>query len=133
MAGCLSRLCQARHSIMQPPPQHHAAALHGGLPVHPADPAAAVQGQALEDPLDNEEHLQEQLESLPYLCRFQSEKMSSYFCSAFDARLQRYTAISQGSPPSSNIELQVRPHPPPLPPLVLATCPLCCPTSASPE
>lgn len=74
------------------------------------------QGQALEDPLDNEEQLQEQLESLPYLCRFQSEKMSSYFCSAFDVRLQRYTAISQGSPPSSNIELQVcslRPASPP--------------------
>eukprot|EP00892_Ulva_mutabilis_P000720 jgi/Ulvmu1/10649/UM066_0030.1 len=68
-----------------------------------------AQGQAVEDPLDNEENLQEQLESLPYLCRFQSEKMSSYFCSAFDARLQRYTALSQGSPPSSNIELQERP------------------------
>lgn len=82
-----------------------------GSPCHQCNSAAAVQGQALEDPLDNEEHLQEQLESLPYLCRFQSEKMSSYFCSAFDARLQRYTAISQGSPPSSNIELQVRPLP----------------------
>ena len=32
---------------------------------------AVLQNNLAEDPLDNEEQLQDQLDSLPYLCRFQ--------------------------------------------------------------
>ena len=32
---------------------------------------AVLQNNIEEDPLDNDEQLQEQLDSLPYLCRFQ--------------------------------------------------------------
>jgi hypothetical protein len=67
-----------------------------------------VQGQAPEDPLDNEEQLQEQLESLPYLCRFKSDTMSQYLCQAFDQALARYSALGQGTTPSSAIEMEVR-------------------------
>ena len=67
-----------------------------------------MQGQAPEDPLDNEEQLQEQLESLPYLCRFKSDTMSVYLCQSFDQALQRYSALGQGATPNSTIEMEVR-------------------------
>ena len=67
-----------------------------------------MQGQAPEDPLDNEEQLQEQLESLPYLCRFKCDTMSAYLCQSFDHALQRYSALGQGATPNSTIEMEVR-------------------------
>lgn len=66
-----------------------------------------MQGQAPEDPLDNEEQLQEQLESLPYLCRFKSDTMSAFLCQSFDQALQRYSALGQGATPNSTIEMEV--------------------------
>lgn len=38
---------------------------------------AVLQNNVSEDPLGNEEHLQDQMNSLPYLCRFQYDKSSS--------------------------------------------------------
>lgn len=61
------------------------------------------QDPTIEDPLENEEQLQDQLESLPYLCRFQYEKMSQYICSVFDPLLAQYRQITQmGSIPNAS-------------------------------
>eukprot|EP00271_Cylindrocystis_brebissonii_P005659 TRINITY_DN17835_c0_g2_i1.p1 TRINITY_DN17835_c0_g2~~TRINITY_DN17835_c0_g2_i1.p1 ORF type:complete len:1060 (+),score=142.88 TRINITY_DN17835_c0_g2_i1:716-3895(+) len=51
-----------------------------------------------EDPLDNEEQLQDQLDSLPYLCRFQYEKTSKYIISLLEPVLQAYTEASRVAP-----------------------------------
>lgn len=50
-----------------------------------------LQNGSAEDPLDNEEQLQDQLDSLPYLCRFQYDKMSKYICSLMDPIIAMYT------------------------------------------
>mmetsp|Transcript_24027 Transcript_24027/g.60483 ORF Transcript_24027/g.60483 Transcript_24027/m.60483 type:complete len:1061 (+) Transcript_24027:348-3530(+) len=50
-----------------------------------------LQNGTAEDPLDNEEQLQDQLDSLPYLCRFQYDKMSKYICSLMDPIIAMYT------------------------------------------
>uniref|UniRef100_A0A7S1SV05 Exportin-7/Ran-binding protein 17 TPR repeats domain-containing protein n=1 Tax=Tetraselmis chuii TaxID=63592 RepID=A0A7S1SV05_9CHLO len=50
-----------------------------------------LQNGSTEDPLDNEEQLQDQLDSLPYLCRFQYDKMSKYICSLMDPIIAMYT------------------------------------------
>lgn len=52
---------------------------------------AVLQNNISEDPLDNEEQLQDQLDSLPYLCRFQYEKTSKYIISLLEPVLQSYT------------------------------------------
>jgi len=49
---------------------------------------AVLQNNIAEDPLDNEEHLQDQLDSLPYLCRFQYEKTSNYITTLLEPILQ---------------------------------------------
>lgn len=38
----------------------------------------------LDDPLDKEEELQDQMENLPYLCRFQYEESCKYICGLLD-------------------------------------------------
>jgi exportin-7 len=53
-----------------------------------------AQDPTVEDPMENEEQLQEQLESLPYLCRFQYERMTTYLCSVLDPLLQQYQQVS---------------------------------------
>lgn len=47
----------------------------------------------LDDPLDNAQQLADQMESLPFIFRFDYENMSSYFCSLMDPII---TAYSQG-------------------------------------
>lgn len=69
-----------------------------------------VQDSSLEDPLDNEEALQEQLESLPYLCRFQYERMTAYLCSVLDPLLHDYRTLSDpvaAAAPGASLKLQV--------------------------
>ncbi|KAJ7516733.1 hypothetical protein O6H91_22G068900 [Diphasiastrum complanatum] len=56
---------------------------------------ALLQENSGEDPLDNPEQLEDQLESLPYLCRFQYEKSSSYMTSLLDPILQAYTEAAR--------------------------------------
>jgi exportin-7 len=43
-----------------------------------------------EDPLDNEEQLQDQLDSLPYLCRFQYAETAEYLTSLTDPLIAAY-------------------------------------------
>uniref|UniRef100_A0A061RU54 Ran-binding protein n=1 Tax=Tetraselmis sp. GSL018 TaxID=582737 RepID=A0A061RU54_9CHLO len=52
---------------------------------------AVLQNGVADDPLDNEEQLQDQMDSLPYLCRFQYEKMSKYICSIMDPILSAFS------------------------------------------
>ena len=52
---------------------------------------AVLQNGVSDDPLDNDEQLQDQLDSLPYLCRFQYEKMSKYLCELMDPIINAYS------------------------------------------
>lgn len=52
--------------------------------------AAVAAAGGLEDPLEMEEQLSEQLESLPALCRFQYEHTCGYLCTLLDPLLGRY-------------------------------------------
>ena len=59
------------------------------------DSVTAVLGMTVsEDPLDNQEHLQDQLDNLPYLFRFQYQKTVEYLKTIMDPLVQQYTAIS---------------------------------------
>lgn len=49
-----------------------------------------IQG-GLEDPLDKEEELQDQMDSLPYLCRFQYENTCTYICSLLDPVIETFS------------------------------------------
>lgn len=65
---------------------------------------AVLQSGVGDDPLDNDEQLQDQLDSLPYLCRFQYEKMSKYLCSLMDPIINSYSEwinVPAGSDSSS--------------------------------
>ncbi|KAI5074563.1 hypothetical protein GOP47_0010524 [Adiantum capillus-veneris] len=68
---------------------------------------AVVQNSISEDPLDNEELLQDQLDSLPYLCRFQYEKTSLYVIQLMEPILQSYTEAAKITPSMGNDELSV--------------------------
>ena len=50
----------------------------------------------LDDPLENAEQLADQMESLPYIFRFEYEDMNTYFCSIMDPIV---TAYSRGIVP----------------------------------
>ena len=57
--------------------------------------AVVLQGAA-EDPLDNEEQLQDQLDSLPYLCRFQYAETAEYLVGLTDPLVAAYQTFSSG-------------------------------------
>ncbi|XP_031473767.1 uncharacterized protein LOC116246177 isoform X3 [Nymphaea colorata] len=70
-----SRLDSVQVSLL-----NHVSLLQAGLP-----------DDLSEDPLDNVELLQDQLESFPYLCRFQYESSSLYIMKLLEPILQTYT------------------------------------------
>ena len=47
-----------------------------------------------EDPLDNAEQLADQMDALPFLCRFQYERTSSYLAGLMDPVLAAYSAAA---------------------------------------
>ncbi|KAI3436525.1 hypothetical protein D9Q98_005942 [Chlorella vulgaris] len=53
----------------------------------------AVVMQGGEDPLDNEEQLQDQMDSLPYLCRFQYSETAEYLTSLSDPLIAAYRSV----------------------------------------
>ena len=57
----------------------------------------ASQGQGVnnEDPLENEEQLQEQLEAVPYLARFDYSRTSEYLCAIIDPLMAAYVAAGK--------------------------------------
>ncbi|CAM6032695.1 unnamed protein product [Sphagnum compactum] len=65
-----------------------------------------LQNNITEDPLDNEEQLQDQLDSLPYLCRFQYEKTSNYIITLLEPILQAYTEAARLQTGVNNSQLQ---------------------------
>lgn len=67
---------------------------------------AVLQNNIAEDPLDNEEHLQDQLDSLPYLCRFQYDKTSSYIVALLEPILQSYTEAGKMQAAGESQQLQ---------------------------
>eukprot|EP00951_Prasinocladus_malaysianus_P012227 scaffold91009_cov49-Prasinocladus_malaysianus.AAC.1 len=68
---------------------------------------AVLQNGASDDPLDNDEQLQDQLDSLPYLCRFQYDKMSKYICSLMDPVITAYSEWANRPPEGDGTALQV--------------------------
>ena len=56
-------------------------------------------GGGVEDPLDNEEQLGEQMEALPYLCRFQYEQTTDYLAGIIDPLIAAYSKASAGGAP----------------------------------
>ncbi|GBG80488.1 hypothetical protein CBR_g30950 [Chara braunii] len=68
---------------------------------------AVIQNANLEDPLDNEEQLQDQLDSLPSLCRFQYETTSNYIIELFKPLLQSYTEATRMQSGGETVQLSV--------------------------
>lgn len=62
-----------------------------------ASVSAVVSGAASEDPLEDSEHLLDQLDSLPYLCRFQYTDTADYLVGLMDPRLAQYQTMDPGS------------------------------------
>lgn len=59
--------------------------------------AAVAAGGTVEDPLDNQEHLNDQLDSLPQICRFQYPLTAEYICGLLDPRLAQYQSSTDGT------------------------------------
>ncbi|CAK0751589.1 hypothetical protein CVIRNUC_002079 [Coccomyxa viridis] len=60
----------------------------------------------MEDPLENEEQLQEQMDSLPYMCRFQYDQSVELLMGRMDPIIAAYSkAGSEGTPDSTSIAL----------------------------
>ena len=68
---------------------------------------AVLQNGVSDDPLDNDEQLQDQLDSLPYLCRFQYDKMSKYLCSLMDPIINLYSEWVNVTADRDTSQLQV--------------------------
>jgi exportin-7 len=52
---------------------------------------AVLAASSMDDPLDNEEQLQDQMESLPAMCRFLYDATCEYMCSIIDPLIRTYT------------------------------------------
>ncbi|CAI7934492.1 unnamed protein product [Closterium sp. NIES-54] len=59
---------------------------------------AVLQNNLSEDPLDNDEQLQDQLDNLPYLCRFQFDRTSKFIISHLEPIMQSYTEAARWQP-----------------------------------
>ncbi|CAL5041654.1 unnamed protein product [Urochloa decumbens] len=68
---------------------------------------AILADNSLENPLDSVEVLQDQLEFLPYLCRFQYQSSSTYIINIMEPLLQAYTERSRLPAPGDADELSV--------------------------
>ena len=63
------------------------------------DSVQVVLQGGLEDPLDKEEELQDQMDSLPYLCRFQYENTCTYVCGLLDPTIEAFSQCERPPPP----------------------------------
>lgn len=64
---------------------------------------AVIRGEADEDPLDDEERLQDQLESLPHLCRFKYSQTVTFLTQQLDPVIEQFTQYCN-APPNSNVD-----------------------------
>ena len=53
--------------------------------------SAVLANTALDDPLENAEQLADQMDSLPFIFRFEYEEMNQYFCSVMDPIVAAYS------------------------------------------
>jgi len=88
----------ANHAPPTQPPTNHTQPItptptqQHQQPLPPPPP----ENGSLDEMLDSEEHLSDQLESLPYLCRFQYDKSSQYITSLMDPLVQQYEEVRGG-------------------------------------
>ncbi|WOK95926.1 exportin-7-like isoform X2 [Canna indica] len=68
---------------------------------------AGLSDDISENPLDNAELLQDQLESFPYLCRYQYKSSSMYILKIMDPILQAYTETARSPIPGDSTKLAV--------------------------
>ena len=62
--------------------------------LHRLESVRAVLGNGVaEDPLENEEQVQDQMDSLPYMCRFQYEHAAELITSRMDPLLAAYSKV----------------------------------------
>jgi hypothetical protein len=66
----------------------------------------ALQAGSLDDILQSEENLADQLDSLPFLCRFQYEKAAAFMASYLDPAVERFKQLAS-APPASAREVEV--------------------------
>lgn len=64
--------------------------LNGG-PYRLESVSAVLANTALDDPLENAEQLADQMDSLPFIFRFEYEEMNQYFCSVTDPIVAAYS------------------------------------------
>ena len=62
-----------------------------------------LQDPSIEDMLENEEQLQDQFDSLPYLCRFRYEETSAYLCSLMDPAVSAFAELAGGTSPGMGV------------------------------
>ena len=67
--------------------------------------AAAGGGAPPEDPLDNEEQLSDQMDSLPYLCRFQYADTAEFLLGLLDPRLAQYQSSATAAGDAHALEV----------------------------
>lgn len=53
--------------------------------------SAVLANSAIDDPLENAEQLADQMDSLPFIFRFEYEEMNQYFCSVMDPIVAAYS------------------------------------------
>ena len=60
----------------------------------------------MEDPLENEEQLQEQMDSLPYMCRFQYDKSVELLTGRMDPIIAAYSKVGDSCHDTSVVSSQ---------------------------
>ena len=79
--------------------------------------SSLLQDSDVDDPLDDDEQLQEQLDTLPSLCRFQLQQVSTYVMSIFEPSARAYQTgeLAYGAGYLAMDKQVPRPAPPPPP------------------
>ena len=68
---------------------------------------AVARGDAEEDPLDDEERLQDQLESLPHLCRFKYESTVRFLVTHLDPAIAEFSRYADAPSGSDTAQLEI--------------------------
>ena len=64
----------------------------------------------MEDPLENEEQLQEQMDSLPYMCRFQYDQSVELLMGRMDPIVAAYSKVGSPAPASPSADAALLEH-----------------------
>lgn len=66
---------------------------------------AALKADCLEELLENEETLADQLDALPYLCRFMYDASCAYICGLMDPLIQQFREAVQAPAPAEALSV----------------------------